>query len=249
MRDFEDSTLWRISAFDRERLHTGESAFARIDGPTVLPTTLLADLDRLDADQANNDVLEIVAACMRHREAALLYLHYEELVWPVTLFPRSMLYHSPRDVALASASGLGHLKVMLTEPPGIRPPGHWMLERVGQAGHYRPLAPLLWQLSLEGPRRTLLTEINGTAAYRVVQASTSAQVAAPGALGPAVDRLRRESVSLRTMATWPGLSIERASRLLNGLYLTSNLMVTRAHPAARSQPAHRGLFGFGRSKR
>ena len=72
----------------------------------MLPTTLLADLDRLDADPANNDVLEIVAACMRHREAALLYLQYEELLWPVTLFPRSMLYHSPRDMALARGTGL-----------------------------------------------------------------------------------------------------------------------------------------------
>ena len=86
MRDFEDSTLWSVSAFDRERLHTGDSAFARIAGPKVLPTTLLADLDRIEADPANFDVLEVVAACMRHREAALLFLQYEQLVWPVTLF-------------------------------------------------------------------------------------------------------------------------------------------------------------------
>ena len=249
MRDFEDSTLWRISAFDRERLHTGDSAFARIAGPTVLPTTLLADLDRIEADPANFDVLEVVAACMRHREAALLFLQYEQLVWPVTLFPRSMLYHSPRDMALATGSGLANLKIMYAEPPGVRPPGHWLFERVGQAVHYRPLAPLIWHLALDGPRRTLLTEIAGTAAYRVVLASTAEHVAAPGALGPAVEHLRRESVSLRTMATWPGLSVERASRLLNALYLTSSLMVTRAHPAARTQPALRGLFGLGRPKR
>ena len=249
MRDFEDSTLWRISAFDRERLHTGDSAFVRIDGPTVLPTTLLADLDRLEGDPDNRDVMEVVAACMRHREAALLYLQYEDLVWPVTLFPRSMLYHSPRDLAQAGSRGLANLGIMYAEPPGIRPPGHWMLERVGQAGHYRPLTPLIWQLALEGPRKTLLTEIAGTAAYRVVLASTAEHVAAPGALGPAVERLRRESMSLRAIASWPGMSVERASRLLNALYLTSSLMVTRTHPAARAQPALGGLFGIGRSKR
>ena len=88
MRDFEESTLWHVSEFERVRLKTGNSAFARLDGPTVLPTTLLADLGRLDADGASDDVLEVMAACMRHREPALLCLQYDGLVWPVTLFPR-----------------------------------------------------------------------------------------------------------------------------------------------------------------
>ena len=50
MRDFEDSTLWRISAFERIRQQTGSSGFMRLTGPTLLPTTLLADLRRLDAE-------------------------------------------------------------------------------------------------------------------------------------------------------------------------------------------------------
>ena len=49
-------------------------------------------------------------------------------------------------------------------------------------------------------------------------------------------RLRRETVALRDIAAWPGMSLERASRLLNGLYLTSSLLATRAHPAARGEP-------------
>jgi len=40
------------------------------------------------------------------------------------------------------------------------------------------------------------------------------------------------------------MSIERASRLLNALYLCGALMITRSHPAARAAPrAWRGLFG------
>jgi hypothetical protein len=40
------------------------------------------------------------------------------------------------------------------------------------------------------------------------------------------------------------MSLERASRLLNALYLCGALMVTRSHPAARPAPrAWRGLFG------
>jgi hypothetical protein len=40
------------------------------------------------------------------------------------------------------------------------------------------------------------------------------------------------------------MSTERASRLLNALYLAGGLLVTRAHPAARNEPASwRGLLG------
>jgi hypothetical protein len=57
-----------------------------------------------------------------------------------------------------------------------------------------------------------------------------------GALRSAAARLRLETVALSTISLWPGMSVERASRLLNGLYLVSALLVTRAHPAARAEP-------------
>jgi hypothetical protein len=236
MRDFEDSTLWRISAFDRVRQETGTSGFARLGPETLLPTTLLADLWKVENDPANGDVLEIIAACMRHHEPALLYLQHEELVWPVTLFPSQMLYHSPRDMAQSSPKGLLDLKLLDYEPPGVRPPGHWMFERVAHAEHYRPLAPLLWAIALHGPRSRLLAEIGGTAAYRALKNPADEGLVAPGALGSAVEQLRRQSVSLREIAKWPGMSADRASRLLNALYLATGLMVTRSHPAARSEP-------------
>lgn len=251
MRDFEDSTLWRISAFERMQRQTGGSGFMRLAGPTLLPTTLLAELRRLDADPASSDVLEVMAACMRHREPALLLLQHEELVWPVTLFPNESVYHSPRDMAQASLAGLAALRLVSAEPPGVRPPGHRMHERVAQAEHYRPLAPLLWSVALHGPRRELLADIAGPAAYRLVSASSGPRPSAPGALGSAVERLQRESVPLREIAQWPGMSTERASRLLNALYLAGSLLTTRTHPAAReaSSGPRRGLFGSRKPKR
>jgi hypothetical protein len=239
VRDFEDSTLWRVSGFERVRMMTGSSGFQRLAGPTVLPTTLLADLNRLEASGYNDDVLEVVAACVRHREPALLCLQYEGLVWPVTLFPTQMLYHSPRDLGSADAAGLARTTLISAEPPGVRPPGHWMHERIAQADHYRALEPLLWSLALDGPRVDLLTEIAGTAAYRAIKSPAEEGIALSGALRSAAHRLRRETVPLRTIAGWPGMSVERASRLLNGLYLASALLATRAHPAARAAP--RGL--------
>lgn len=231
MPDFEHSTLWRISAFERLR----ENAAG--EGPTLLPTTLLADLNQLQRDPAHDDVLEVVAACVRHREAALLYLACGVYVWPVTLFPAQWLYHSPHEPSVFGAPGvLQNLKLISAERPGVRPPGHWMFERVAAVEHYRPLRPLLWTLALEGPRRAVLAEIGGRAAYRLTSGGSTERPGLGGALGPALQRLRQDAASLRDMQTWPGMSLERASRLLNALYLTGGLMVTRSHPAARDEP-------------
>jgi hypothetical protein len=249
VRDFEDSTLWRISAFDRVKRQTGGSGFMRLDGPTLLPTTLLAELRRLDADPQSSDVLEVVAACMRHREAALLCLELEGLVWPVTLFPNEGVYHSPRPLDDGSIAALVGLRLAAAEPPGVRPPGHWMHERIGQATHYRPLGPLLWTLALHGPRRQLLADIGGHAAYRLVNGSDNERPNAAGALGSAIERLHYGSVSLSEIARWPGMSHERASRLLNALYLRGKLLTTRSHGASRDDPSGgRGLFGWRRSR-
>lgn len=243
MRDFEDSTLWRVSGFERARLASGSSGFASLDGPTVLSSTLLADLRRLDAFGASDDLLEVVAACVRHHEPALLCLQYDGLVWPVTLFPLQGIFHSPRDFSQARPSALARATLLSAEPPGVRPPGHWMTERVALAAQYRPLTPWLWQIALEGPRIELIEEIAGTVAYRAVKSPAEEGTVLAGALGSAAERLRRETVSLRTICGWPGMSQERASRLLNGLYLNSALLATRAHPAARPEPGRlRGLF-------
>lgn len=247
MRDFEASTLWRVSEFERVRQRTGGSGFARLEGATVLPTTLLADLRRLDAAGTSDEALEVVAACVRHHESALLLMRYDGLVWPVTLFPSQKLYHSPRDMAQAPPASLAQLSVLETEPPGVRPPGHWMHERVAQTEHYRPLLPLLWALAVHGPRTSVLAEIAGTAAYRALKNPEADGVVLGGALRSAAQRLRRETVALRDIAAWPGMSVERASRLLNGLYLSASLLATRAHPAARPPPA--GLFRGGKPGR
>jgi hypothetical protein len=250
MRDFEDSTLWRVSAFERMRLDTGTSGFQRLDQRSVLSSTLLADLRRFDTDVGSLDVLELVAACMRNREPALLYLQHEGLVWPLTIFPDDMLYHSPRDFDAASPQGLLDLRHLGMEPPGVRPPGHYLSDRVTRADHYRPLAPLRWQLAIRGPRRVLLREIGGTAAYRLLPGRLPDDLEIGGALRSALERMRVKSVSLRDMAGWPGLTLERGSRLLNALYLFSSVLVTRGTSAAREEPtADRSRFSFFKPRR
>ena len=95
MKPFDPSSLWRISEFRKARDEGLLDLFPDGSRPTLLPTTLLADLHRLQGDPANGDVLEVIAACLRNQDAALLYLEQGEFVWPVTVFPREGLYHSP----------------------------------------------------------------------------------------------------------------------------------------------------------
>jgi hypothetical protein len=233
MTDLEGPMLWRVSAFDALRHTAATAAHADLRRKTVVSTTLQAELRTLDRRREGADALEVVAACVRLRESALVYLQCDEGIWPVTLFPDQMLYHSPRSIVRGTVRALGSLATLEVEPPGVRPPGHWMHERIANAEAYHPLTPALWTLALQGPRIDLLHEIAGTAAYRALRNPAGQDLATPGALGPAIERLRKESAPLRKIAKWPGMSVERASRLINALYLTSNLIVSRAHHSAR----------------
>lgn len=247
MRDFDDSTLWRISAFERMRAELGHSGFAALGPQTVLPTTLHAELVHLQRAGHGADVLEILAACMRQRESALVLLRHHDLVWPLTVFPRQMLHHSPRPLVEALHEGTRTLDVVAVEPAGLRPPGDRDHHRVGDLSHYRPLAPLLWTVALQAPRARLLEPIAGRAAYRLTPDFEPDPGALTGALGPALQRLGREIASLHDIARWPGMGPDRAARLLNGVYLQGGLMVLRQHTAARdSAPAARGLRGWWR---
>ncbi len=127
---------------------------------------------------------------------------------------------------------LPQLRVMHVEPAVLRPPGDPHRDLVGAPEMHHALEPLLWQLAMRGQRRGLLPEIAGPAVYRTAPGLDIDALPARGALMAAVRRLAREPVSLRELAAWPGLDRDRASRLLNALYLLAGLIVSRAHPAA-----------------
>ena len=223
--------LWSLSKFEATRRKLATSP--ALQRQTALSTSLQAELGVLERRRDSSDVLEVIGACLRLREPALIHLQYDDEVWPVTVFPHEALYHSPRPLLQADRRELARLRVLDLEPPGVRAPGHWMHERVAGAALYHPLRPMLWRLALDGPRGEPLHEVTGSTAYRVVGHPAKQDLPTPGALGPAIERLRKESTPLREVARWPGMSYERASRLVNALYLTSNLIVSRAHPGAR----------------
>jgi hypothetical protein len=231
MPEIETAALWPLRDFDEMR-HAASSSHAALQRQTQLSSTMQAELRVLERRRESTDVLEAVATILRLREPALLYLQCGDLVWPVTLFPEQMIYHSPCSLLLGTRREMAILQTLDIEPPGVRPPGHWMHDRVGAGESYHSLTPALWRLALDGPRADLLHEISGAATYRALRDPATQSLPAPGALGPTIKRMREQSAPLRKIAVLPGMSEERAARLINALYVTSNLIASRSHPSA-----------------
>lgn len=226
MREFHDVELWRVSAFQRLQRVPGNSAYVGLEGSSVLSSSLMSELNLLRQHAYHDDALEVFSACLRHAEATLLYLQYEQFVWPVTIFPAHRLCHAPRDLSQAALSGLANIRFLRAEPPGVRPPGHSDHERIMPASQYRPVGPLLRTLALHGPRKTLLSAITSKTKFRLNPGTIVKGLNLPGALGSAARRMRSESASLREVTGWPGMNAERASRLINALYLSGELILS-----------------------
>jgi len=230
---FGEPELMRASAY---RLYLKElEAEARRSGVSSrissLSPSLRADLYRFEADGGASEVLEVVAACVRHAKRVTIQLQYGERVAPLTVFPDERLVYCPLPVAQLLIKPT-ELRVLHVEPAMLQPPGHEDDALIGDLCLPAPLAPVLWELSLRGGRGELLPEIAGPAVYRVAPGLQLGGLAVPSALLSAIYRLRKESTSLREISEWAGLDRDKAIRLLNALYLQAGLMVSRSHPDA-----------------
>lgn len=220
--------LPRVSDF-RRRLHAAGDAGHSMAGTTrlsALDRSLLQDLQRFETQaraQGGLEMLEVVAAAVRHGRMLTLMLQHDEHVLPLTVMPMERRAHAPLAPESWGQLRWSALKVLQVEPASTlaRP-----------AEQTVPLSNVLWALALVGARSELLPEIAGPAAYRVMPFADVAALDLSGSMGLAVDRLRRQTTPLREIAGWPGFNRERATRLLNGFYLQAGLLVTRAHPAA-----------------
>jgi hypothetical protein len=228
--------LMRVSAFQRYlddlvRVGSVDTTTTRL---TSLSPSLMQDLVRFERNGQQSELLDVLAACLRHAYPLTVNLQWTDRVVPLTLFPAERLVHCPVTMPQFLASRLNELQVMQVEPAMLRAPGHHEASLVGELQMYSPLAPLLWEMALRGARDRLLPEIDGIAAYRVAPGVSLRGLEMPSILGAAINRLRRHTCNLREIAAWPGLDRERAMRLLNALYLQGGLIVSRMHPAAAS---------------
>ena len=228
--------LMRVSAFQRyldDLVRVGG-----VDGTSTrlsaLSPSLMQDLERFERNGRQSELLDVLAACLRHAYPLTVNLQWTDRVVPLTLFPAERLVHCPVAMPQFLVGRLDDLQVLQVEPAMLRAPGHSDRSLVGEAQMYSPLAPLLWEMALRGARDRLLPEIDGTCAYRVAPGVSLRGLEMPAGLGSAVERLRRRTSNLREVALWPGFDRERAMRLLNALYLQGGLIVSRMHPSAAS---------------
>jgi hypothetical protein len=230
--------LMHVSDF-RRYLQPRPAADARRSGRdthlNTLPTGLRQDLLRFEQAGSRGELLDVMAAALRHGRALLVHLALADRVIPVTLFPHERLMHSPLTPDQWARLPLAALAVLQVEPALMPPPDPQRRLARLEAAQYGPLSVLGWNLALGGARASLLPELRGHVAYRVTRGANLTGLEMPAPLQSAVRQLRRQPAGLDTVAGWPGLGPEPAARLLNGLYLQSALIVSRAHPAAGSR--------------
>jgi hypothetical protein len=216
----------RVSTFQRRResVHASLTTTSAVTRLSMLGRSLVQDLARFEDKGRETELLEVLAASVRH-------LQCDDHVLPLTVFPADWLVHTPVAMDELMAWPLADLRVLHYETPGMPPPGSAEFDPEKSRRLYT-LGPLLWELALRGGRGALLPEIGGIAAYRVAPGVALRSMPLSGTLGMAVRRLRDETCSLREISSWPGFDGERAARLLNALYLQAGLIVSRSHPAA-----------------
>jgi hypothetical protein len=197
-----------------------------------LSPSLAQDLMRFEQDGRAADLLEVLAACVRHGRNLTVHLRCLDKLLPLNLFPNERLAHCPLDLRELVGQRRVALAVLQVEPAVLRPPGDPQASMVGDIRWYRPLSPLLWTMAVHGTRDSLLPELTGAAVYRVSPAFDLTMLHSDTPLHAAVGRLRRGVASQREIANWPGMTRNRAIRLLNALYLQAGLIVSRSHPAA-----------------
>lgn len=206
-----------------------------------LDSSVMQDLlrfDRIGGPGPGLEVLEVMAAALRHGRSLGMVLEHDARQLLLTVFPRQKLAHCSLTLDGWKRIPLARLHVERVEPARREPPA----SETKLTSHHFALEPMLWDLALNGSRSDLLPEIEGSVGYRISPAadlSALRQSDMGATLAAAVSRLRRETSTLVDIESWPGFSRERAQRLLNGLYLNAALMVSRTHPSAVRDQARR----------
>lgn len=228
--------LMRVSAFRRyldESSREGDSVNSCLSS---LSPSLMVDLQRFEQNGRQTELLEVVAACVRHSRNLAIHLECDDRVLPLTIFPVSRLAHCPLAMPQFLQMRLNDLIVLHVEQAVLKAPtDSERLINETDLSLFAPLGSLTWELALRGSRSELLPEISARAAYRIPPGVDLRGLELTGSLAAAVTRMKRGTTNLKELASWPGFDRERAMRLLNALYLQAGLMVTRTHPAATNE--------------
>jgi hypothetical protein len=239
-----DDSLMSASDFHRQAQHPDrrDPLVHRGARPLTLSPSLLADLDRFDHKVDGADLLDVLAACVRHARPLVVFLELAGRVLPLRLFPSQGVFACPSDFLGLPEAHLRLLRVARVEP-GVefRPLAS------ANAGAFSEstgaLALLLWQVAMLGLRFEPLPEIIGRACYRVSRSLALDLLPIDDAATGLLRRMRRESLTLDDIAAVPGVGFERACRLLNAVYLQAGLITLRTSPASRLPKGRRDTSG------
>jgi hypothetical protein len=205
-----------------------------------LQADLLREQDKRATDESL-DVLEVMAAAVRHASTVTIHCAHGDKAVPITVFPQQQCVHCPLQLEELDTQALLRLTVLHVEPSLLLPPGHGSIASAHSSPLHSPLAPWLWELAWHGSRTELLPAIAGPAAYRMGPTLAWAHWPLDQNLLSAAERLLGNSINLRELSELPGMSRERACRLLNALYLQAGLIVTRSNREAFSDSFWGGL--------
>ena len=205
-----------------------------------LQADLLRDYDKRSPND-RLDVLEVMAASVRHCSAVTIHCTYGNKAMPISVFPQRQCIHCPLPLSALGNDALRAMSVLHVEPTLLTPPGQSQLAGQQASDLYSPLAPWLWEFAWHGARCELLPAIAGPAAYRIAPTMAWSRWPMDHDLLSAVQRLLNNSVNMRELSDLPGMSRERAARLLNALYLQAGLIVTRSTREAFSESFWGGL--------
>jgi hypothetical protein len=219
--------LGALPASDRPPAHAAS-------GVATLWPSVIDDLKRFDRDGVQTELLEVIAASLRHHRNLLVLVEYGKRSIPLTLFPAQRLVHCPVSPAQLLSLRLHELFVLGVEPAVLEPPSDhdkpWLTPEEGM--RLGSLDLLAWEMAMRGARSDLLPEISAQAAFRIPPGVTVQGFDLSGNMASALHRLKRQAANLRVISTWSGFDRDRATRMLNALYLQSALMATRTHPVA-----------------
>ena len=199
-----------------------------------LSPSLLQDLQRFEPGGSQRELLEVLAAGIRHSQPLAIDLACDAQRLTLNLFAQDRRVHCSLPLAALLATDLAALQVLLVRP-ATRRLAPDAATGLAEPDHYGPLHPLLWAVALRGARTALLPELAGQAAYRVSPSLDLAGLDVPAAMLSCINRLRRQTCNLADIARWHNIGMPRAMRLLNALYLQSGLIVSHTHPAATNE--------------
>jgi hypothetical protein len=207
----------------RGRHGNAEAGSTRLES---LNPSLLQDLQRFAPSYHPDDgldLLEVLAAALRHHSALHLHLQDGDRLLTLAVLPARRLLRWALPAPPWQALQLAELRVLRVAAADDS-------DQLVEGEHDFDLSCMLWEMALHGARGALLPEIAEPATYRVTPGVNLELLAPTSPLAAAVQRLQGPTTPLREVAGWPGFDRDRAIRLLNALYLQSALIVTRSHP-------------------